>query len=324
MARTCKTVAAIDLGSQTFRLAIAGIRSDDIRILASELYNVRLAEGLSDTSLFSDHAIRNGIKTLRHFRRIMDRWNVTAFSICGTAAFRKASNASCFLDLAEKTGLPVNILSPEEEAALAAKGVRATLPPTDTQYLVADIGGGSSEFILADMDRILYKTSLPAGAVNLTEQFPFSDPPEENEIEKLESSIQQIVEPVCMALPGRPGKLIGVGGTATTLAALILKMETYDPFQIRGFRISCQKLDMLWHTLKSLTVDQRKKLPGLESRRADIIMAGFAIFKKTIEILRFKELTVSDGGLLLGLLIDIIEKEFFYHAQLPDTGSLYL
>ncbi len=319
-----RTAAAIDLGSQTFRLAIAQVLEDRAQLLASERKNVRLGQGLAVSGRLSEEAMRRGIETLRAFHKVLDRFGTRNVRACGTAALRSASNSREFLDLAEAEGFHVEILSGEEEASISAMGVCATLPGIDRPFLVIDVGGGSSELVLAGSRGILYSQSLNMGAVNLTEEFLRADPPSSEELERLGSYIRQRLSGLPARFPRSPRTIVGVGGTATTLVAIALAMVKYEPRRIRGYTLNFRELEGLWNYLTGMKIQVRRGISGLESKRADIILAGIAIFREILHIIKSRELTVSDGGFLLGLLSTLIEKEPGNCAKLSHTRGLYL
>jgi exopolyphosphatase/guanosine-5'-triphosphate,3'-diphosphate pyrophosphatase len=319
-----KTIAAIDLGSQTFRLAVVQIVDNRPQVLASELKNVRLGQGLAANVRLTENAIKRGVETLRNFRDILDKFRVSDVIVCGTAALRNAANAGDFLDLAEAEGFNIKILSGEEEAFISLMGVRTTLPAVNAPFLFVDVGGGSSEVVLASNSNILSNWSLNIGAVNLTEEFIRTDPPLPGELEKLRFHTRQKLSYLSDEFPQSPKAVVGVGGTATTLAAMALGMEKYDPRRIRGYVLGSQELDKLWNFLTGMKIHARRSISGLDSKRADIILGGIAIFQDILHITEFKELTVSDGGLLLGLLTGLIDKESDNHAEPPNNRGLYL
>jgi exopolyphosphatase/guanosine-5'-triphosphate,3'-diphosphate pyrophosphatase len=319
-----KTIAAIDLGSQTFRLAVARIVDNRPQVLVSKLNNVRLGQGLAANERLTENAIKKGIEALRDFQKYLDRFRVSNARVCGTAALRDAANAWEFMDLAEAEGFNVKILSKDEEAFISVMGVRTSLPDISDPFLVVDVGGGSSEVVLATKSNILFSWSLNIGAVNLTERFIRTDPPLLEELEKLGFHIRQKLSDLPAKLPQFPKVVVGVGGTATTLVAMALGMEKYDPKRIRGYTLGTQELDKLLDYLTGMKIQARRGISGLESGRADIIIAGIAIFREILHMIEFKELTVSDGGLLLGLLTSLIDKESDNHAEPPDTRGLYL
>ena len=319
-----KTIAAIDLGSQTFRLAVARIVDNRPQVLASELKNVRLGQDLAANGRLTKNAIIRGVETLRNFRNVLDKFRVCDEIVCGTAALRNAANAGELLDLAEAEGFNIKILSGDEEALMSVKGVRNTLPDISAPFLVVDVGGGSSEVVLAANSNILFNWSLNIGAVNLTEEFIRTDPPLPAELEKLGFHIRQKLSDLSAKLPQSPKAVVGVGGTATTLVTMALVMEKYDPRRIRGYAIGSQELDKLWNFLTGMEINARRSISGLESKRADIILAGIAIFREILHVTEFKKLTVSDGGLLLGLLTSLIDKESDNHAEPPNTRGIYI
>nr|HDN00336.1 Ppx/GppA family phosphatase [Deltaproteobacteria bacterium] len=319
-----KTIAAVDLGSQTFRMAVVRIVDNRPHVLASELNNVRLGQGLFAKGILNENAIKRGIGKLRDFRNVIDKFGVCDVLACGTAALRNAANAGEFLKLAEAEGFKINLLSGDEEALMSAMGVRTSLPDLTPPFLVVDVGGGSSEFVLTTNRKTSFNWSIDIGAVNLTEEFIKKDPPLPEELEKLGVHVRQKLSDLFAKLPEFPKTVVGVGGTATTLAAISLNMKRYDPRRIRGYAIGSRELDKLWGLLTGVKIHERRSINGLESRRADIILGGAAIFRDILHISKFKELTISDGGLLLGLLTCLIDKEPYNHAEPPNIGCLYL
>ena len=210
-----KTIAAIDLGSQTFRLVVVRIVDNRPQVLASELKNVRLGQGLAANVRLTENVIKRGVETLRNFRDILDKFRVSDVIVCGTAALRNAANAGEFLDLAEAEGFNIKILSGEEEAFISVMGVRTTLPAINAPFLFVDVGGGSSEVVLAANSNILSNWSLNIGAVNLTEEFIRTDPPLPGELEKLRFHIRQKLSPISQSCGRSWWNCYYIGGHGT-------------------------------------------------------------------------------------------------------------
>jgi exopolyphosphatase/guanosine-5'-triphosphate,3'-diphosphate pyrophosphatase len=319
-----RIVAAADLGSQTFRLAVVATNGSGAELLASTLTNVRLGEGLASAGLLSGDAMRRAVDALRGFRKIVREYRVDELRVCGTAALREARNSDYFIERAGAEGFEIEVLSGEDEARMAAKGVSYSLPDIASPFLVVDVGGGSSEFVLARDSNILYSQSLQLGAVGLTEVFLRKDPPGSDELEGLRQDVRRRIRDLPGLLPVPPAAVVGVGGTATTLAAVAQGMGRYDPSRIRGYVLSLDTLETLWASLVAMDLRDRRQVKGIDPRRADIMPAGLAIVREVLNDFNRRELVVTDGGLLLGLVVSLFEKESVTDVKSTHPTGLYL
>ncbi|MGQ9813528.1 MAG: Ppx/GppA phosphatase family protein [Dissulfurimicrobium sp.] len=317
-------IAVLDLGSQTFRLAVAEVESKSIEILCSELVNVRLGEGLSTTGMLSAQAIERALLTLKRFGGLIERYKVERVRACGTEALRRAKNASVFIDAAHKAGFSIEILTGEDEAALSAAGVCSTLEGLHGISLIVDVGGGSTEFILINGNEILFSRSVKIGVVGLTEKFLRSDPLADKEFEMLERYVKNIFDEIKQEITYLPHTIIGAGGSATTAGAMSLKMSEYDPMRIRGLGLTVKELNGLLSCLKRMRRSERNAAVGLAPERADIIPAGIVVFLSVLSAFNIQEMIITDGGLLMGLLVNSIQKEFSIDVRCQYTSSLYL
>ncbi len=308
-------IAAIDIGTQTFRLLIAKPEEGHVRTLLTRLENVRLGKDLHRSGVISPESMEKGLSVLRKFKKELERLKVNRFAIAGTQVLRQALNAQEFLESTHQIGLPVRVLSDKQEAAISLLGVKAALD-TQLRYpvLVMDIGGGSSEFTLAQEDRLLYSSSFKMGAVTLTQAFVTSHPPDDNDARKLRQYVEKKLSVLPGQLPESPAMVVGVGGTATTLAAIHLRMSHYEPGRVNGLEMTKGLIQDICQSLRVMTLEQLKGLKGLEEKRADIIYAGTVMTWCALEIIGAKSMTVSDGGLLLGLLYTLIHK-----GEIPDA-----
>jgi exopolyphosphatase/guanosine-5'-triphosphate,3'-diphosphate pyrophosphatase len=317
-------IAALDLGSQTFRIAVLRCGHGNLEVLASETRHVRLGEGLYKTGRLCNQAIQRGIEALREFRAIMEFNKVDAFRACGTAALRQPENSSSFLKKAEELGIPVEVISEKEEADIAAKGVYASLSKPKDSFLILDVGGGSTELSLVRDGIIIFSKSFPLGAVNLYESHIKNDPPKKEELESMRCSINEDLKDIESFFPAKPCQIVGIGGACTTTGAVFLSMETYDPSRIRGMEIPQKELEDELKRLCFLNLSQRKNLPGLLPERADIIISGLALLLEILHILGIKKITLTDGGLLLGLVVSLLEKEFANYVEPSHIRGIYL
>jgi exopolyphosphatase/guanosine-5'-triphosphate,3'-diphosphate pyrophosphatase len=173
-----------------------------------------------------------------------------------------------------------------------------------------DIGGGSTEYVLARGEVIEGIVSTGLGVVKLTEQYLVSDPPTVDERHKLEDAVGTRIERLRRELPGlEEAQLVGTAGTVTTLAAIDLALVTYDRQKVRGHCLSLARVRQILDRLAALALRERRQVPGLEPGRADIILAGGAILAVSMERLGYHELRVSDDGLREGILLDLIRRE---------------
>ncbi len=318
-------IAAIDIGTQTFRLAVAQVANDNIKLKASKLANVRLGENLANNNFhITDKAISRAENALDSFGQILKKYEGCTIEAVATAAMRQAKNSHKIISLAKEQQIPLKIIDWKQEATLTLKGVQCSLGQLEKPSLVVDIGGGSTEFLLAKQNELIYSRSFDMGAVSLTEKVNPSDPPTEQDKKRFFTFTQDLMLALKRSLPYAPQAIIGVGGTATTLAAIAMKMRRYDPQKIRGFKIDVRCLKKLWDSMCNEPKRVRSQRPGLETHRADIILAGTALMIQTLKTLNKNEVVVSDGGLLLGLLYSILEREYPQHVKSSNTHSLYL
>ena len=334
----------MDLGSQTFRLAVASCTPEGIKISASLLKNVRLGDGLSGSGLISPAAMERGMSALWEFGNIIKNMpGKTYINAAGTAALRTAKNSDRFVKEAVRSGIPLRVLTEKEELETAARGVFHTIshmavgninpvscPETTgtnpfTNVLIFDPGGGSTELSLYIKGKLTSWTSIPIGAVNLTERFLHGEIPDKGGIARLYDYADRQISNIAWLESIPAGTLaVATGGTATTAAAMELELSQYEPRRIRGACLSRTVVDSWCSRLSGMTRSEKLLLSGLEPERADIILAGMIIIQRILNQTRFLSFRVSDGGLLLGLLISAIEKECLTYAESSCPRSLYV
>lgn len=314
--------AAIDVGSHTIRLLAARLENDhDMRPLRLERRITRLARDFQQDDTLRQESIRAGIEVLKEYASLVEHLGVNRVSCGATGVVRKARNRDVFLDSAKKeTGLDISVLSEQEEALHSARGILSVLkPPPERILLSFDLGGSSTEFILVDTERPepLFVTSVFVGAATLTQSHFDLEPPPALSLKSAEDDVRKSLESTFAVLKSirkesthadRPLLVVGTAGTVTTLAALFLRMSEYEPNRINGLVLHEPWLSETIHALAALPVAARRGLPGLEAGREDIILGGALIVREILRGLGTDRLTVSDGGLLEGLLIDLIEK----------------
>jgi exopolyphosphatase/guanosine-5'-triphosphate,3'-diphosphate pyrophosphatase len=228
---------------------------------------------------------------------------------------RNAVNATAFTaEVFERTGINIRVIPGEEEARLTLAGVGRALQdrmdPDGTggaleSAFVIDIGGGSTEIIATGRDTGPQPLSLPLGAVYLTERFIHHDPPTGQELGRMRHMIAEELG-ACSASSGK--LLVGTAGTITTLAAMDQRLLEYDPVRINGSVLTMDRIDQIVQELSVKPISERKKVPGLEPGREDIILAGAMITAAIMKHFLFNRLVVSDWGLREGILFDLFEK----------------
>lgn len=316
--------AGIDIGSNSFRLLINEL--EKMRpgpVLAKELYSVRLGQGLAPNGVMSPAAMEKGLAALASFKKKIAQFNPETCRACGTEALRQASNRDIFLKQAcEILGMPIDIISGSEEAALALNGMLAFMrePLTDS-LLLADVGGGSTELVFlpnAENTKTYRSVSLPVGAVNLTEKFLNRQPQNARSEQDTQKHITDILRTALRELnipDNNPApQIIGSGGTATALAALDLELTSYDEERVQGHSLPANALENIRQRLAKIPVAKRNLLPGLDQGRGEIILAGIMIYQTLLELAGTPGMLVSDAGLLEGIMLS--------GAATSNTGTI--
>jgi exopolyphosphatase / guanosine-5'-triphosphate,3'-diphosphate pyrophosphatase len=311
-------LAGIDIGTNTLRLLVAETGPDTFKELCSERRITRLGQDLDRTGMLSRDARQRSISALLDFRDDIRRHDVLHTAAIGTSALRKASNTLEFVDdVKKRIGLDIRVITGEEEARLTFLGVsrmlrgvhRATSDDRFRSSLVIDIGGGSTEIIMTRPGTEPEVVSLALGAVYLTERFIEHDPPSRDELELLRRTIRAELSVHDKVLGQDPaGDLVGTAGTITTLAAMEQKLTEYDPEKINRFLLTRKAIDGIVTVLSRSMLKERKKMPGLESGREDIILAGTIVAQEIMERYGHTMMIVSDWGLREGIIIDLYDK----------------
>jgi exopolyphosphatase/guanosine-5'-triphosphate,3'-diphosphate pyrophosphatase len=306
-------LAVIDVGTNTVRLLVAESDSQGgYRPLFASQEITRLGQGLLPDRELRPEPIQRTIQVLRRFQREAEARGAAYTLAVGTSALREATNRTVFLSrVREQVGLDVSVISGEEEARLTLLGVRAGLPRAPARLVMMDIGGGSTEFLLADGARILTMVSTGLGVVKLTETYLRTDPPTQAELAAIgEAVISRLTRVRAETLRDISPQdvFVGTAGTVTTLAAIDLRLAMYDPDRVAGHELMRARVASLLQELASLPLADRRQIPGLEPARADVIVAGAMICQVAMDVLGFSRLTVSDGGLREGILIDLIQR----------------
>ncbi|HEC31275.1 MAG TPA: hypothetical protein ENI41_02165 [Deltaproteobacteria bacterium] len=317
-----RNYAAIDVGSNTVRLMIASTKEpgNEFKPIHVARIITRLGEGFETDKILKPIPATRTLAALKEFKKLIDLADVQKKATAGTAVIREAKNKDWFIEVVrKKTGLPIKVLSGKQEAQLSLKGVFKAVQVQEGPALVLDIGGGSTEMILAqptNPPEIMYIESLPLGVVKLTEKFLQNDPPGIDACRELRKEVRNISAPIIekiKLLPKQqntallPEIMIATAGTPTTLAAVYWELEKYEPEKITGTVLNIEWLEKLAIKLANMTLKERQSLRGLERGREDIILAGLLILIEIMISMNFSNVLVSDPGLLEGLIWDLMD-----------------
>jgi exopolyphosphatase/guanosine-5'-triphosphate,3'-diphosphate pyrophosphatase len=298
-----RRLAAIDIGTNTIRMLVADRGGRRPVPVARRRSIVGLGRSLRETGRIGEPEFAAGLRVLRDFRREMRAGGVAAYRACGTACLREAENRGDFLEAAAGEGIDIEVIAPPEEARLTWEGIRWAVAgrPGD---VTMDIGGGSTEFAFGPREG--ESVSLSMGVVVLSTLLPLSDPPLPWEIRAVSHYAASRIEDGTQPF-GRRGfrRMIGTAGTFTTLAAMERGMTRYDPDKVNGSRLSAAVVRRWADRLGRMTDAQRLRVPGMEKGRERYVVPGALLIVAAMERFRLSGVTVSDAGLLEGILAGV-------------------
>lgn len=297
-------LAAIDCGTNTLLMLVADAGPDGVRAVEEHHEIVRLGEGLAQSGELKPEAMGRALGVLERFVERIRALRCDAVLAVGTESIRRAKNGHVFA--AEATGRlgavggRLETIDGEREARLCWRAVKASFPGLAGPRTVIDIGGGSTELLVGE-DQVDEVVSLKIGSVVLTERHVAHDPPTAAEQAALTATVEAALDGA--AVQPR-GTLVGIAGTVTTLAAMAQRLTVYDGDKVHGARLSRDDLDQMVAMLARLPVEDRKRTPGLEPKRADVIYAGAVILSCIVRRAGASEVVVSDRGIRWGLVYE--------------------
>ena len=304
MAENAQRVAVIDVGSNSTRLLVADV-DGGVAVVERQSRVTRLGRGVDLSGQLSDEAIEAACEAIADYVAIYREAGAEEVVAIATSAVRDASNGSAFVaELRERFALSARVLDGEEEARLTYRGATAEQPPA-TPTLVIDIGGGSTEMIVGAGDEIAFHASLQAGVVRHTERHISGDPPTAVELEALAGDVRALIDG---ALAGhdeaRASAGIAVAGTPTSLAAVELGLEPYDPARVHGHVLSLETIQRLLSRLASAPLAERAAIPGLHPDRAPTIVAGCVILIEAMRAFGLERIQASEHDILYGMALE--------------------
>jgi exopolyphosphatase / guanosine-5'-triphosphate,3'-diphosphate pyrophosphatase len=308
-------VAAIDCGTNSIRLLIADVPAAGAHTdLLRRMEIVRLGQGVDATGRLAPEAIERTRKVLAEYAAAARDLGATAVRMAATSATRDAANRQDFEDMVVGTlGQTPDVITGREEAELSFLGATASLDaaarahgaqPPRPPFLVVDIGGGSTEFVLGDGDGVRAARSVDIGCVRLTERHLHGDPPTAGEIRRSEDDIRTALAVVRAEVPvGEAASLVGLAGSVTTVAALALELPSYDADAIHGSRIPVGRVRAVTADLLAATRERRSAMPVMHPGRVDVIGAGALVLRVLMDEFGMAEVVVSEHDILDGIAL---------------------
>jgi exopolyphosphatase / guanosine-5'-triphosphate,3'-diphosphate pyrophosphatase len=301
-------IASLDLGTNSTRVLVARPTDGGIEVLDRRNTITRLGQGVGARGRLAPDAVERTLACLRGYHEILDRHGVERVRVAATSASRDAANRDEFFDAVEALiGTRPELLSGDEEGRLSFRGATGELDPATGPFLVVDIGGGSTEFIVGT-DRVEGVMSADIGCVRLTEKFLLHDPPQPEELSACIGLTDAYLDDVVREIPAaaEARTLVGLAGTVTTVAAVEIGLETYDRDRIHHFHLTHEAAEDVFRTLATESRADRIHNPGLEEARADVIVAGCCVLVALFRHFGFDEMIVSEADILDGLALSLL------------------
>ncbi|GAB5046323.1 Ppx/GppA phosphatase family protein [Thermodesulfovibrio sp. TK110] len=307
-----ENIAVIDIGSNTLRLLIGNIKANKINKIYTDRVVTQLGKNLIKKGVITEKAINSSIITLKNFKKISEKFNVSCIIAVGTSALREAKNSLYFCKtVKQSTGIYIHIISGKEEAYYTLHGVMDEELKEENSVFIIDIGGGSTEWIHSSRNNFKIG-SMPIGALKIKERFLNKEPYSEEEISNAKKFIK---EEIRKSLPQvKIDRFITTGGTASTLGMINFELSEYIPEKIHMAEIGVAETKQILKKLLSISLKERKKIKGMPSDRADIICAGLLILEEVADYLNAEKLNISENGIMEGIMKNY--KNFCYNNTL--------
>jgi exopolyphosphatase/guanosine-5'-triphosphate,3'-diphosphate pyrophosphatase len=301
-----RRVAAVDCGTTSIRLLIADVDPDRATLadVDRRMEIVRLGQGVDTTGRLAPEALDRTLKALRGYAALITDRGAEAVRMVATSATRDAANADEFVRrVTEILGTGPEVLSGDEEARLSFLGATAELgPQVPSPYLVADIGGGSTEFVLGAGAEVTSALSVNIGCVRMTERHLRADPPSAAQITAATADIDAAIARAAAVVDAAQARtLVGLAGSVTTVAGIALDLPSYDPERLHHTRISAAEVHEVTARLLAQTRAERARIPVMHPGRIDVIGAGALILDRLMTQLGFTDVLVSEHDILDGI-----------------------
>lgn len=310
--------AVIDVGTNSIKLLVAEVDGRDVHPLLEESRQTRLGRGFYPAHVLQPGPVADTAQAITEFVTKAVELGAGSPQIVATSAVRDAGNRhELIAAVKDACGLPVRVLSGEEEASYGFKGVTSDARIRSEALLLLDVGGGSTEFILGQHARMHFARSFQLGTVRLLEQLRPADPPGASQLEAcrkwlrefLGREVSPALEPVLRREAGRrtPGEavqLIGTGGTASILGCMEIQLDHFDRQRLEAVRLSGARMRSQVESLWQMSLAERRGVIGLPTNRADVILTGTAIYEAVMTYFGFEQLRVSTRGLRFALVAE--------------------
>lgn len=314
-------VAAIDCGTNSIRLLIADARTDEsgrtvLRDVVREMRIVRLGQGVDATGWLAEAALKRTFAAADEYAALIEHHGADRVRFVATSATRDAGNRDVFVaGIRSRLGVEPEVVSGDEEAALSFRGAlnaAAELDPAD-RVLVVDLGGGSTECVLGTPREVIAARSVDVGCVRMTERHLGSNPPTEEQQARVLRDVDEAMDVVARTVPlERATRLVGVAGTVTTVTAMALGLEHYDPERINGTVVEIPDVTRACRELTAMTREQRAALGFMHEGRVDVIGAGALVWRRVVERVaratdgRVRTVTASEHDILDGIGLSLV------------------
>ncbi|ASE12096.1 exopolyphosphatase / guanosine-5'-triphosphate,3'-diphosphate pyrophosphatase [Kocuria rhizophila] len=314
-------VAAIDCGTNSIRLLIADARTDEsgrtvLRDVVREMRIVRLGQGVDATGWLAEAALKRTFAAADEYAALIEHHGADRVRFVATSATRDAGNRDVFVaGIRSRLGVEPEVVSGDEEAALSFRGAlnaAAELDPAD-RVLVVDLGGGSTECVLGTPREVIAARSVDVGCVRMTERHLGSNPPTEEQQARVLRDVDEAMDVVARTVPlERTTRLVGVAGTVTTVTAMALGLEHYDPERINGTVLEIPDVTRACRELTAMTREQRAALGFMHEGRVDVIGAGALVWRRVVERVaratdgRVRTVTASEHDILDGIGLSLV------------------
>ncbi|MBA3648975.1 MAG: phosphatase [Chitinophagales bacterium] len=308
--------AILDLGTNTFHLLIVSVSASSFEVVYKAEEFVKLGEDGLDK--IGPSPFRRGLAQLKKYKQVIDRYNPDRIVAVGTAAIRKAINGDEFIEAA-KSICPMDFrkISGDEEAGLIYLGVKQAVQMNHETSLLMDIGGGSTEFILANSESIFWKQSFPLGASELKQRFHTTEPITEKEVKHIIAYLEKELRPLTTAASRfNVIQLIGASGSFDSIASMISTNIAPKIFRTNpSFGIDVDQFYKIYKDLLSKDLAERKKIKGLIVFRAEMMVVAAILIQYVIEKLNITKIMQSDYALKEGILYTMLQSNDGYYKN---------
>lgn len=299
-------VAALDCGTNSLRLLVADLLGTGKADVHREMRVVRLGQGVDRTGLLAPEALERTRAALIDYAATCRDLGVERTRLVATSATRDAGNREVFVAMVEEAlGVPPEVVSGEEEAALSFLGATAGLDPADGPFAVTDIGGGSTEVVLGTTE-VEAACSVDVGCVRLTERHLHDDPPTAGQVAAARADVDAALEEVAAEVKAETARTaLGLAGSVTTVAAIALGLPSYQPERIHLSRIPAAQVREVTQRLLGMTRAERAALPVMHPGRVDVIGGGALVLLAAVERFGWDEVVVSESDILDGIALSL-------------------